>query len=417
MRAFNESCCNALAALKLGHSAVTGSAPHSPAVLTAVPRPSSTGRDAHPARLVAERQNQLAAELGTAETLAALREGRLPGVLSASQAQSPAASPHAQQTSSPFQHSPAPPVEGPVPSCSVRKGHAGQSCGGLEIHPELNPSITPESLSRIDSTGAYHSTPDEQAMHKHFMERQHVLPMLSQDSLVTSLFLFDTADQNCYRPGSVLVDTGADLFICVSKHWAAKCGLTVQPGSSGLIGVGGAGGAKGLADQKIRVMLGSNGEPGDYSVSPLQGAFTMWVQPYVMTEQMQRDIDFEVIIGGAFLRACLGSVDYMRETLEISPAWLKHQLPDLRVSIPLVTSSVPRCKVALIRSLRSAPQAASLHDLLSAGKSVHASRPPAVSQAGGSRPASSSPAGRRQDRRHRARSDSPQGRAQCPGPG
>ena len=84
-----------------------------------------------------------------------------------------------------------------------------------------------------------------------------------------------------------------------------------------------------------------------------------------MTEQLQRDIGCEVILGNAYLRACLGSVDYLRDTLDISPAWMEHGLADLRTSIPCCTfafkSPSARASLATIRALPPAAQLQQQH--------------------------------------------------------
>ena len=274
------------------------------------------------------------------------------------------------------------------------------------------------TLARIESGTIKYTTREEDSAHAHFMAREHTLPMLTQADPATSLFLYDRDDRLCYRPDTVLVDTGADLFICVSPHWARRCKLTVKQGSSQLVGVGGVGGAYGVSEQKIRVMLGSDGDAGAYSVGSLRGAFTMHLYPYIMTEQMQRDVRCEVIIGGAYLRACLGSIDYLSETLDISPAWLEHKLADLRVSIPIVCSRLraSRSKRALvIHRLPDQPQQG-MHELLRRKYPSLASRPPVGSAEeppapakGRSRSAPSSPADRARHQRRPRRHGSPPG--------
>ena len=364
--------------------------------------PSPKAQEPHPLKLVTDRQDQLAARLGSEDALARLRAGRQPAAASTQLAQSPAES---SDSDAPAQHSPSP--RAGVPVCGGLMMGSDSCADGLSIHPELHPTITEASLRRIDAEGMYAATAEDKAMHQHFMSRQHVLPMLAQDHLATSLLLYDTKDSTCYRPGTVLVDTGADLFICVSQHWAKQCGLTVEPGSSQLVGVGGVGGATGIAQQKIRVTLGGTGEPGELSASALQGVLTLRLRPYIMTPKMQRDINCEVIIGGAFLRACLGSIDYLKETLDISPAWLEHQLPDLRVSIPLVTSRARASQVTIIRT--TAPQMPSMHDLLALDRRSSGRSHTAAASSSRARSLTASPARRRHVRERAVRSGSPAG--------
>jgi hypothetical protein len=147
-----------------------------------------------------------------------------------------------------------------------------------------------------------------------------------------------------------MADTGAELPICISKKLAQKLQLTWKKGSMSLTGVGGTGGALGIADQRVRVRLGGQGNrPGATDIGALQGCFTMSVKPIILTDELTKSIGHQVILGQVFLHHCLASFDAINETMEISPAFMSHKCADFRVSIP-VTMSYPSKVTAWLHS-------------------------------------------------------------------
>jgi hypothetical protein len=127
-------------------------------------------------------------------------------------------------------------------------------------------------------------------------------------------------------------------MVCISRPLAESLGLTWVPGSAALVGVGGVGGALGESDQRINFRLGGCERAGATNLGPLEGCFTINVRPIIMTDELVDTIGHKVLLGQTFLRYCLGSVDQLGETLDISPAFLKHGCTDFRVSIPCVSS-------------------------------------------------------------------------------
>ena len=318
--------------------------------------------EVHPARLNLNRQDQIAREQGSEEALARLRAQSQPHNTSAGQ-QPKAGAVHitvqrndldpavqeliaavdeheGEHGSPPLSPSTESQHEPPTSAEPRQRAHHSLT-GGLDIHPDFRPTITVQSLQRCGGPRGYEPTHADRLSHEAFLESESCMHMLTQQNRNTSLLLFHSTTDAYYCPELVMLDTGADLAVCVSQHWADQCGLTLEPGSPQLVGVGGIGGAKGLAVQSIRIQLGGSGERDeqatDIAYLPTQGIFSMVVRPYIMTAQLKNDIGCEVILGGAFLRACLGRVDYLTHELELSPAWLTMSLADLRVRIPCNT--------------------------------------------------------------------------------
>jgi hypothetical protein len=75
-----------------------------------------------------------------------------------------------------------------------------------------------------------------------------------------------------------------------------------------LAGVGGLGGAEGLADQDIILRIGGDGRADDVTSTPFQGSFIIKVRPVVMTEELARTIGHSALIGMSVLwraNACI----------------------------------------------------------------------------------------------------------------
>jgi hypothetical protein len=204
-----------------------------------------------------------------------------------------------------------------------------------QVDQQLQPRITPQAIAKYGQ-GSYHPTNKEVKTHQQFYSRRVKVISLAQKDSATSLRLFSPDDSSVVIPTTVLADTGADLTVCISRALATKLKLTWEVGSASLVGVGGVGGALGTADQRINVRLGGvTGRPGATDISPLQGCFTMSVQPIILTDDLVVSIKHQVILGQTFLHHCLASFDPLMQTMEISPAFMSHKCADFRVSIPV----------------------------------------------------------------------------------
>jgi hypothetical protein len=159
-------------------------------------------------------------------------------------------------------------------------------------------------------------------------------------------------------------------MVCISRPLAESLGLTWVPCSAALVGVGGVGGALGESDQRINFRLGGCERACATNLGPLEGCFTINVRPIIMTDKLVDTIGHKVLLGQTFLRYCLGSVDQLGETLDISPAFLKHGCTDFRVSIPCVSSkSAPEGVVPTLVSWLSSDKAEdSIEEYLGMGK-------------------------------------------------
>ena len=207
------------------------------------------------------------------------------------------------------------------------------------VDPELAPLLPKELFSQFYARD-YQPTQDQLHARDEFFNKNPRLVSLKQTDDVTSLHLFGPDGKTYATPGRVMVDTGAELKMMISPDLARKLGLTWTPGSAKVIGMGGDTGGDGYTNEKLVARLG--GFKGDLDVGPFQGCFSMTFRPLVVTQKVVDEIGYEVILGQDFLRACLGSVDYLTETLDYSPAWMTHACAEFRCSIP--------CRIASNRS-------------------------------------------------------------------
>ena len=205
------------------------------------------------------------------------------------------------------------------------------------IHPALRPFIPVTTRARY-KRGAYKAGKGEQQLWHHYFGRKATVVTLQQQHPATSLRLFSIDDQRVLLPDSVLVDSGASILMLISPGIAEELGLKYEPNSATLVGVGGQGGALGRSKRKIRVCLGGSEHAGDKSVSALQGCFTLWVNPIIMTNDLVARMGYTVVLGATYLRLCAASFVHLEEELEISPALLQHQCPGLRVRLPCTMS-------------------------------------------------------------------------------
>ena len=212
---------------------------------------------------------------------------------------------------------------------------------GGDTWPEIDPALCPfiPVTTRAQyKRGSYVASKGEQRLWQHYFGRKATVVTLQQRHPATSLRLFSVNDERVLLPSSVLVDSGASILMLVSPAIATELGLTYEPNSATLVGVGGQGGALGRSRQKIRVCLGGSSHAGDKSVGALQGCFTIWVNPIIMTYELVNRMGYTVVLGAAYLRLCAASFIHLEEKLEIAPALLQHQCPGLRVQLPCTMS-------------------------------------------------------------------------------
>jgi len=165
-----------------------------------------------------------------------------------------------------------------------------------KVNPALNPRITGDTLKKLRADGTYAMDELEAKAHQSFMTRNAIVYGHDQRDPAKAVRLFKEDDSHGIIPHSVMWDSGAEVGICISTNLAKRLELTWSPGLQ-LIGVGGAGGAKGQADQEIIVRLGGDGTPNDTWSTELNGVFAIKVRPIIMTDEMTDNIGHNVLIG------------------------------------------------------------------------------------------------------------------------
>jgi len=216
-----------------------------------------------------------------------------------------------------------------------------------QVDPKLK-AVVPSSLRQHFKHKEYAPSAAEMAQREAFFEKSPTLVSLLQKDCVTSLHLFSPDDLNYVRPKTVLIDTGAEVRVMISPKLASDLGMTWKKNSARLVGIGGLGGGDGYANERINVRLG--GFTGKKGAGPADGCFTMSLRPLIMEQSAVDDLGYEVILGQGFLRACLGSVDNLKETLDYSPAWMSHACAGFRCSVPCeVSKPIPSARVLWAR--------------------------------------------------------------------
>jgi hypothetical protein len=88
-----------------------------------------------------------------------------------------------------------------------------------------------------------------------------------------------------------------------------------------------------------------------------EGGFAIKVRPIIMTDELAETIGFNSLIGMSVLWRAMASFDPYTETMEISPAFLKHGCAGFRITIPCVMSKPkPKQSAVLATLLFSQPQ-------------------------------------------------------------
>ena len=103
----------------------------------------------------------------------------------------------------------------------------------LNVHPSLEPSITPASFGLINEDGHYVATEDEAEFHRQYYNRDNSMVSLLQDVTqpATCLRICGPDRRQVIIPSGVLVDSGADITVGIAKHLADDLGLTWREGS------------------------------------------------------------------------------------------------------------------------------------------------------------------------------------------
>jgi len=215
-----------------------------------------------------------------------------------------------------------------------------------KVNPKLKPRISGETLKRLRADGTYAMSEDEARAHKQFTLRNSTVYSHDQRDPSTAVRLFSADDELGIVPHSVMWDTGAEVGICITTNIARCLGLTWSPGLQ-LVGVGGLGGAEGQADQEIIIRFGGDGNPDDVWSTEFNGVFAIKVRPIIMTAEMTTNIGHNVLIGTHVMWRARARFDPLLETVEISPALLRHGARDFCVTLPCrMTKPRPNALVA-----------------------------------------------------------------------
>ena len=233
-----------------------------------------------------------------------------------------------------------------------------------EVNPKLQPVNTPENIAAYHDGKFWHSE-EQDASHRRFLGEEATLISLKQEETELSLCLGNVDGAGFVQPKNALIDGGAEVTIMISEQVARTLKLTWKAGAANLVGVGGTNDALGVSNQSIPVYLGAYA--GNHQeATPFRGCFSIMVRPLIMTSEVERIVAHEVVIGQAFLRMCLGSVDCYSNHLEFSPAWLSHKCPEFRVRVPCVMTkkvNVATSRVGVL--LAGFKDGGSLQELLS----------------------------------------------------
>jgi hypothetical protein len=215
------------------------------------------------------------------------------------------------------------------------------STQGATSWPAVDPKLFPsngKSTIQQHNGGGFTPSAANAELHKQFFSRRPLLVDLKQDDPLTSLQLFDQGNTRSLLPKRVMIDSGARVFILISPTIATALGLTIEPGTAPIRGIGGSGGSLGATKEYINVRLGAC-ELGEVNDDPCTGCFTLKVKAIVMTEEAVKSINHHVLLGQAFIRYCLGMTDPLTERFYYSPAWWTQACRDFRVSVPCTMST------------------------------------------------------------------------------
>ena len=202
------------------------------------------------------------------------------------------------------------------------------------VDPGLNPTITPETLARYKD-GVYHSSPFEKQLHYDISSQEPTAISIVQNkkNSLTSVRVFSPDGKRVMVVDSPMVDPGADVNVCLSRDAALELGLTWQPGSAPLIGVGGEGGSLGLSDQHVEIRIGGSRNPGNRRTTELEGTFILSVRVIVIDMELVNDIKHNMILGQHFLQQALATIDPVTQRIYISPGFKKHACIGFRIEI------------------------------------------------------------------------------------
>jgi len=155
------------------------------------------------------------------------------------------------------------------------------------VPSQLRPRIHIETLARWDGD-TYISNEEEDEKHDLMERSKAVLVSALQRDLYTAIRLQNRANLFVV-PGAVLIDSGADIGIGISRAIAEKLALSWDDNFT-MHGIGGSGGCLGRATESICIRIGGNGRKDDRQSRPRDGTFAVWVQPVVLTDEVCRGI-------------------------------------------------------------------------------------------------------------------------------
>jgi hypothetical protein len=220
------------------------------------------------------------------------------------------------------------------PRTRTRKPKAPKA-SATGIPDELCPVISGNEPLKLDEDGDYIAEDQEKRLHHFYYGlREATLVSLKQATPRSSLYLYTEGDDPvCLKPGKIMLDSGAQVYILISPAIAKNMGLTIMPGTGRLRGVGGAGGSLGRTVEDITIRLG-NCSDGELNVPAMSGCFTVSIQPIVMTQELVDSIGHHVLLGQNFMRLCGGIVDPLTERFVYYPALLSQGCTRVMCSVP-----------------------------------------------------------------------------------
>jgi hypothetical protein len=202
--------------------------------------------------------------------------------------------------------------------------------------PKVDPAlfhVNDRAVIPQHHAGQYSPKEADLNLHSQYFGRRPLLVTLKQEDPKTSLHMFSENNSDALMPTDIMIDSGARVFALISPKIASMFGLTIQPGTSPLRGIGGSGGSKGRTVEYLNLRLGAC-EPGVVNNDPFTGCFTLKIKPIVMTDEAVTCLGQHVLLGQGFIRHCLGMIDPLTErfyyslrggpTLVVSSEYLCH---------------------------------------------------------------------------------------------
>ena len=205
--------------------------------------------------------------------------------------------------------------------------------------PRVNRALAPVITRRARDNyrdGIIHVNTDTAAVHRQFFNKRPHLFRFTQEEDATSLFLFSEAGKKYHKPADVVVDDGAKTIVMMVDTIAAKMGLTWSKPAN-VMGVGGPSTGFMKSDQVIALKLGGVTD-NTLNPTPLQGCFTIWAKPLIMSSRDRQHVGHDIVLGQVFVRSALANIDFLADRFHFCPAWMSHKCKDFRVSVPISTT-------------------------------------------------------------------------------